>query len=275
MNKEPFVIAAFYRFFDFPHFETMQAPLLARMKALHLTGSLLIAPEGINSTIAGSRNAIDTFLAYLKSDIVQGEMEHKESRADTQPFTKAKVRLKKETISIGEPVSLKNVGTYLDAAEWNQLLEDPEVVVIDTRNEYEVNLGTFAGAIDPAIRNFKQLPAFVRSELKDARHKKIATFCTGGIRCEKFTSWLVEQGYEDVYHLKGGILKYFEEIPPDQSKWQGECYVFDDRVAVDHTLAASRKARQCRVCNRTVIDGKSSPRDYGYDDGCPHCEDFG
>jgi UPF0176 protein len=250
-----FVIAAFYSFFDFPEFETIQAPLLKYMKSLDICGSVLISPEGINSTIAGSRRNLDEFVNHLKSQVIKGTMcEYKESYTDKKPFSKSKVRLKQETISIGEPVSLKNVGTYLDADQWNELLEDPETIVIDTRNEYEINLGTFENAINPKIRKFKQLPEFVKNELSNAKDKKIATFCTGGIRCEKFTSWLVENGFHNAYHLKGGILQYLKDTPQANSKWHGECYVFDERVAVDHNLNASTIAYQCRDCNRTTTD---------------------
>jgi UPF0176 protein len=241
--QQNFVIAAFYSFFEFPEFEATQIPLLKVMKSLDICGSVLISPEGVNSTIAGSRENLDEFINHLKTQIIKSEiLEYKESFTDKKPFSKSKVRLKQETISIGEPVSLKNVGTYLDAKQWNELLNDPDVILIDTRNEYEINLGTFENAINPKIRKFKQLPAFVRSELSDAKNKKIATFCTGGIRCEKFTSWLVENGFHNAYHLKGGILQYLEDTPQASSKWHGECYVFDERVAVDHNLNTSKIA---------------------------------
>ncbi len=232
-----YIVAALYHFFDFPHFAEKRAAIRAEFLRLGIKGTLLLTPEGVNGTLSGSREAINGMLAYLQNDIIGEAFEVKESVCDYQPFLRTKVKLKKETISIGEPAPLHKRGHYLNSHEWNDLIADPETIVIDTRNSYEVEMGTFERAIDPKIRNFKQLPTFVRSNLAEDKHKKIATFCTGGIRCEKFTAWLTDQGYENVYHLKGGILKYIEETPETESKWQGQCFVFDDRVAVDHSLA--------------------------------------
>ncbi len=244
-----FTIATFYHFFDFPGYAEKRAELLTLFKEQGIKGSLLIASEGINGTLSGTRQAIDAVLAYLKKEIVHGEFEHKESTCDHLPFGRAKVRLKKEVISMGRAASpTLRTGTYIDAHEWNNIIADPQVTVIDARNHYEVHLGTFERAIDPGTRNFKQLAPFVEKNLDPARHKKIATFCTGGIRCEKFSSWLLEQGFTEVYQLRGGILKYLEEVPEFQNKWQGECYVFDERVAVGHGLAASKTASQCPAC---------------------------
>jgi UPF0176 protein len=245
-----FVVASFYHFFDFPHYAEKRQEIFAVLQSENIKGSLLIASEGINGTLAGTRAGIDNTLAYLRTHIVQGAFEHKESFNDVQPFRRAKVRLKKETISLGENVSLVNVGTYVDAKDWNALIADPDTLVLDTRNTYEVHLGTFERAIDPGTRNFKELPAFVRKNLDDAKHKKIAAFCTGGIRCEKFSAWLIEQGFENVYHLKGGILKYLEHIPATDNKFQGECYVFDERIAVGHGLIPSATASVCKNCGQ-------------------------
>jgi len=266
-----FVVAALYHFFDFPHFESMRDTMLAEMKKLSISGSILITTEGINGTIAGSRQAIDEYLAYLKADIVNGAFEHKESFCDSQPFTKSKVRLKKETISIGEEVSLENVGTYVSPQEWNKLLDDPETIIIDSRNNYEVHLGTFERAHNPGIRTFKKLPQHIRNTFDPAKHKKIATFCTGGIRCEKFSAWMIEQGFKEVYHLKGGILKYLEEIPEKESKWQGECYVFDDRIAVGHGLKASETVSRCYACDHTLTKADQEHPHYIQGEKCPYC----
>jgi UPF0176 protein len=246
-----FTVVTFYHFFAFPQFREMRAVILEKMFALQIKGSVLLAEEGMNSTIAGSRGAIDEFLVFLKTDIVKTEFEHKESVSKTQPFGRAKVRLKKETISLGEATALENTGAYVEPQDWNTLIDDPGTIVIDARNDYEVELGTFVGAVNPQTRGFKQLPGFARELLKD-KQQKIAAFCTGGIRCEKFTSWLKGQGFENVFHLKGGILNYLEEIPRAKSKWQGECYVFDDRIAVDHDLQPTKSAHLCKCCGRPL-----------------------
>ncbi|MDX2072831.1 MAG: rhodanese-related sulfurtransferase [Alphaproteobacteria bacterium] len=247
----PYIVAAFYHFFDFPHFAGKRQELLEILVKNDICGSLLIAAEGFNGTIAGSREGIDCALAHLYK-VAGGTFEHKESIAEKKPFRRTKVRLKKETISIGEPCPPNMVGEYVEAKDWNALIDDPDVIVIDTRNVYETHLGTFKGAVDPGLRIFKQLPGYVRNNLADAKDKKIATFCTGGIRCEKFTAWMKAEGFENVYHLKGGILKYLEEIPPEESRWEGECYVFDNRIAVGHGLVPSQTATMCPGCGQTL-----------------------
>lgn len=267
----PFVIAAFYHFFDFPHFEAMQAPMLEKLKALGIKGSVLITAEGVNSTISGTREAIDGFMAWLQADIVGAPVRWKESQADFQPFGKARVRLKKETISLGEPVSMQRFGQYVAPRDWNALITAPDVVVIDTRNDYEVNLGTFQGALDPGIPNFKHLPQWTRDQMDALRGKRVATFCTGGIRCEKYTSWLIDQGVEDVYHLEGGILQYLEDVPREQSTWQGECFVFDERIAVDHDLQPSQTATLCKHCDHALTAQDQADSAYVEGLSCPHC----
>ncbi|MBN8530819.1 MAG: rhodanese-related sulfurtransferase [Alphaproteobacteria bacterium] len=258
------VVATFYHFFDFPHFAETRQALREEMARLEIKGTLLLSDEGINSTLAGSRESVDAFLRYLQAEIVREAFTHKESFCERQPFARTKVRLKKETISLGEKVAMGHVGQYVSAAEWNALIADPEVIVLDARNDYEVHLGTFEGAVDPRIRTFKELPDFVRRELGDAKQKKIATFCTGGIRCEKLTAWMKQEGFEEVYHLEGGILKYLEEIPQSQSAWKGECYVFDNRIAVGHGLVPSTTAALCSACGYAL-----APEDHAC---CPHCE---
>ncbi len=270
-QRPQFVITAFYHFFDFPQFEAMREPLLDKMLALGIKGSLLVTREGVNSTLSGTREAVDTFLAYLQSDIVGGPIRWKESFAATQPFGRARVRLKKETISIGEPVSMKRFGQYVAPRDWNDLIQRDDVVVIDTRNDYEVNLGTFKGAVDPSLRNFKHLPAWTRDHAEALRGKTIATFCTGGIRCEKYTSWLIDQGFEDVHHLEGGILQYLEDVPPQDSLWQGECFVFDERIAVDHALQPSKTAALCLYCDHALTPGDQQSPAYVKGRSCPHC----
>jgi len=291
-----FIVAAFYHFFDFADYERRRAELLALFKEQNIKGSLLIASEGFNGTISGTRGAVDAVLFRLK--ILGGEFEHKESYFDRQPFGKAKVRLKKELISLGFPLPMsegvrgwgiadspptqpspsrgegfKSVGEYIDPKDWNALISDPNTIVIDTRNTYETYLGSFEGAIDPKTRNFRELPAFVRENLADKKSQKIATFCTGGIRCEKLTAWMKQEGFEHVYHLKGGILKYLEEIDPADSRWNGECYVFDERVAVGHGLTPSTTATNCDACGHTlkVEDRKSAVYIKGI--ACPYCAD--
>lgn len=245
-----FIVAAIYHFFDFPQYQEERAPLLEKMKALSIKGSFLIAHEGINGTVSGPRESIDALVAYIQNHLAKGPIDAKESLVEKPPFKRTKVRLKRELISLGPYVSpyRQKTGHYVDAKDWNALISDPDTIVLDTRNEYEVRLGTFEHAINPHTRNFKQLPKFVEKTLADAKNKKIATFCTGGIRCEKFTAWMLEQGYENVYHLKGGILKYLEEIPPEHSKWSGECFVFDQRVAVGHGVTPSSTASMCNGC---------------------------
>jgi UPF0176 protein len=272
-----FVVATFYHFFDFPAFAEARQPILNEMTRLNIKGSLLIAPEGINGTLAGTREAIDAILGYLSREIIKAPLEHKESLCKTQPFARTKVRLKKEIIGLGEPVSPQHVsspktGHYVEAKDWNDIISDPDTIVLDTRNSYEVHLGTFDRAIDPDIRIFKQLPDYVRTHLDPKKHKKIATFCTGGIRCEKFSAWMLDQGFENVYQLKGGILKYLEDVPTSESKWHGECYVFDDRVAVGHGLAASQNATMCPACGHALTPEDRTHPDYIEQTCCPYCE---
>lgn len=264
-----FLVAAFYHFFDFADYEKRQPELLALLKEKNIKGSILVASEGFNGTISGTREDIDHVLAHLAT--LGGTFEHKESFFDKQPFGKAKVRLKKETISLGEPCPPEMRGEYVEPKNWNALIADPDTLVLDTRNKYETHLGTFARAIDPGTQNFRQLPDFVRKNLANAKDKKIATFCTGGIRCEKFTAWLKNEGFEQVYHLKGGILKYLEEIPEEKSLWQGECYVFDERVAVGHGLVPSSTASNCDACGHTLTAEERNHPLYIEGKRCGYC----
>lgn len=273
-----FVVATFYHFFDFPDYIEKRQPMLATLKRLNIKGSILISSEGLNGTISGKRESIDTILAYLKDDIIGGSFEYKESFHDTQAFPRTKVRLKKEIIGLGEPVPPQNVdnprtGHHVDAKDWNDIISDPDTIVLDTRNNYEVHMGTFDKAIDPNIRIFKQLPDFVRNNLDPAKHKKVATFCTGGVRCEKFSAWLMDQGFETVYQLKGGILKYLEDVPEEESKWNGDCYVFDKRVAVRHGLEVSPTASMCIACGTPLTPEDRAHPDFIEDEWCPYCDE--
>lgn len=237
--NHPIVVVALYKFVALPDYRALREPLRQLMLDHGVKGTLLLAEEGINGTVSGTREGIDALLTRLKADPRFADLEHKESYCAEQPFQRSKVKLKKEIVTLGVPEvdPTRQVGTYVAPADWNTLIDDPEVVLIDTRNDYEVAIGTFAGARDPKIASFREFADYVRSQLDPAKHKKIAMFCTGGIRCEKASSYMLSQGFEEVYHLKGGILKYLEEVPPTQSKWQGECFVFDDRVTVRHDLS--------------------------------------
>ncbi len=276
MTPSPYIVAALYKFASLPDFEARQAPLLDMCLSNDIKGTILLASEGINGTIAGSRDGIDAVLDHIRSLPGCRDIEHKESQSDTPPFLRMKVRLKKEIVTMGVPEvdPTQTVGTYVDPADWNALIADPDVILIDTRNDYEVSIGTFKGAINPETQTFREFPSWFRAQdelapdaLKD---KKVAMFCTGGIRCEKATAFAKANGLEDVYHLKGGILKYLENIPEDDSLWQGECFVFDERVAVKHGLEVG-KYDLCRACRYPVDDeAKASPM-YKPGVSCPNC----
>ncbi len=233
-----YVIAAFYKFVTLADYQERREPLLNLCDRHHIKGTILLAAEGINGTIAGTRSSIDAVLAYLQADAKFADLEHKESSAAKAPFDRLKVRLKQEIVTFGIPTinPTKTVGTYIKPQDWNEIIANPDVLVIDTRNQYEVEIGTFKGAIDPHTDSFTEFPEYVAKHLDPDKHKQIALFCTGGIRCEKATSYLLDRGFENVYHLQGGILKYLEEVPASDSTWEGECFVFDDRVAIEHGL---------------------------------------
>ena len=232
-KSEPFVVATFYHFADLADYKSMRPTITNFCNSHDLKGVILLAQEGINSTIAGSREGIDALLSYLKSDLRLQNLEHKETTSDVMPYNKLRVRIKKELVKFGvsDIDPSKEVGTYVDPQDWNQLISDPNVLVIDTRNIYEVEFGTFEGAINPNLDFFYEFPKYVENNLSSHKQQKIAMFCTGGIRCEKASAYMLAQGFNEVYHLKGGILKYLAEVPPEESLWQGECFVFDDRIA--------------------------------------------
>jgi UPF0176 protein len=242
-------VAALYQFAALPDFRQLQAPLRALCDQLGIRGSLLLADEGINGTIAGKDAEIDALVRELETGVLFAgrlhNLELKFSRASVMPFTHMKVRLKKEIVTLGDPLTdpTRQVGTYVDVADWNALIADEDTLVLDTRNAFEVAMGTFEGAVDPEIGSFSQFKDFVARTLDPAKHKKIAMFCTGGIRCEKASSYMLAHGFAEVYHLKGGILKYLEDIPASESRWHGECFVFDQRVALGHGLVESQSVR--------------------------------
>lgn len=259
------VIVAFYKFVRLLDFAEKQGPVLSHCLTQGIRGTILLAEEGINGTIAGSRQAIDSTLSFLRSDSRLIDLEEKESYADSMPFERMKVRLKQEIVTLGLPEidPTENVGTYVSPHEWNALICDPEVTIIDTRNDFEVSIGTFTGAQNPKTARFRQFPEYVRNNLDPKKHKKVALFCTGGIRCEKATSFMMTQGFQEVYHLQGGILKYLEEIPSEESLWKGECFVFDQRVAVREGLAIGTH-EMCATCGHLI-----SKADRNY----PHCQE--
>jgi UPF0176 protein len=235
-------VAALYQFVPLPDFRDIKEPLHALCLDLGIRGTLLLAHEGINGTVAGTEEGIDALMGELRhGPLFRGRLDHLElkfSAASEMPFKRMKVRLKKEIVTLGDPQTdpLRRVGTYVSPAEWNLLLEEPGIVLLDTRNDFEVEIGTFEGAVDPRIKRFSEFKDFVRNELDPKQHRKVAMFCTGGIRCEKASSYMLGQGFEEVFHLKGGILKYLEDVPEAESRWKGECFVFDDRVALGHGL---------------------------------------
>jgi UPF0176 protein len=269
---EQVVIAAFYHFVALPDYADMKRPLLAHCQKHDLKGSILLAAEGINGTMAGTRAGIDSLLVYLHADPRLQSLTHKESYADFIPFQRLKVRLKKEIVSLQVPAvdPTTGVGTYVAPEAWNDLLADPEVLVIDTRNDFEVKLGTFRGAINPQTAAFSDFPHFVETQLDPAQHKKVAMFCTGGIRCEKATAYMLQQGFAEVYHLQGGILQYLADVPTAASLWQGECFVFDERVTVNHDLTPGTY-QLCAVCQMPLTADDTNRPEYDAGVACHHC----
>ncbi len=272
MPNNQFVVIAFYKFVPFPDCAKYQPRLKQEMIQHDIKGTVLVTPEGINGTISGSRESIDRIIAYFRADERFADLEFKESCWDRQPFDRAKVKQKKEVISLGYPVDpIQTVGTYVPPEEWNDLIHDPDVLLLDTRNDYETHLGTFKGAVDPKIKNFREFPQYVQENLDPAKHKKVAMYCTGGIRCEKASSYLLEKGFEQVYHLKGGILKYLEEIPDDKSEWEGTCYVFDQRVSLEHNLEKSNETSNCPACGHSLYTKDRRKPEYIPGIRCPYC----
>jgi len=269
-----YIVCTLYRFTRLEQFADLQQPLKRLMLDKCVHGTLLLANEGINGTISGNRNAIDSVLDFLNHQSGLAPIETKESLSDQQPFKRTRVKLKKEIVTMGVDGIDPNttVGAYVAPADWNALVDDPEVVLIDTRNTYEVEVGTFENAVNPQTESFRDFPDFARDHLDPDKHKKVAMFCTGGIRCEKSTALLKGMGFDQVFHLKGGILKYLEEVPEKDSKWQGECFVFDDRVTVDHHLQPG-SFDQCHACRLPVSEKDMASPYYVKGVSCPGCHD--
>ncbi|MAD43872.1 MAG: hypothetical protein CMI02_11860 [Oceanospirillaceae bacterium] len=272
--SHPIVVCALYKFVTLDDFENLRDPLYQTMKRHAVRGTLLLAREGINGTVAGSREGIDALLAFLQNDPRLSNVSYKESYDDTNPFYRTKVKLKKEIVTMGvEGIDPKRVvGTYVKPADWNALISDPDVVLVDTRNDYEVGIGTFKGALDPNTKTFREFPQYVKEHLNPEKNKKVAMFCTGGIRCEKSTAYLKEQGFEEVYHLEGGILKYLEDVPQEESLWEGECFVFDNRVSVNHQLEKG-DYDQCHACRRPITAADKEHAHYEPGVSCHQCFD--
>jgi UPF0176 protein len=269
-----YVVSALYHFAKLDDYEECRAPLLENMKKNNVKGTLLLAAEGINGTVASTREGIDSLLSYIRSDERLAKVVTKESYSDVIPFYRSKVKLKKEIVTMGvegiDPTHI--VGTYIKPADWNDLISDPDVVLVDTRNDYEVSIGTFKNALNPNTTTFREFPEYVKDNLEGAKKKKVAMYCTGGIRCEKSTAYLKQQGFDEVYHLEGGILKYLEEVPEEKSLWEGECFVFDSRVAVKHGLAQG-KYDQCFACRMPITEEEKASQFYVKGISCHNCHD--
>lgn len=273
MNKS-YTVSALYKFVKLDNYQSIKEPLLKEMLHLNICGTLLLANEGINGTIAGKDSAIKALFQWLSQQEGLDNIESKESYHDTLPFKRTKVKLKKEIVTLGvEGVSpTQCVGQYVAPKDWNALISSPDVLLVDTRNKYEVEIGSFQNAINPNTETFKEFPEYVDKHLSDNKDKKVAMFCTGGIRCEKSTALLLKKGFKNVYHLKGGILKYIEEVPEKDSLWQGDCFVFDDRVAVNHSLEKG-KYNQCYACRYPITSDDEKNEKYIKGVSCPRCYD--
>lgn len=268
------VVCALYKFVSLDNFRALQAPLRRVMLDHHVRGTLLLADEGINGTVAASRQGIDALLNWLGQDSRLADADCKESYTDILPFKRARVKIKKEIVTLGVPGidPRHTVGTYLNPAEWNRLLSDPDVLLVDTRNDYEYRVGSFRNAVNPQTISFREFPHYVHKHLDPEKHRKIAMFCTGGIRCEKSTAYMKTQGFDEVYHLKGGILKYLEQIPEQDSLWEGECFVFDERVTVNHRLEKG-SYDQCNACRMPITRADKASASFQQGVSCPHCHD--
>ena len=269
-----YLTAAFYLFVDLPDCAQFKAPLQALCEAEQVDGLILLAPEGINSTIAGPAQGVHTVLAWLRKQAPFTQLQHKESWSDKAPFRRMRVRIKKEIVTMGVPElrPASQAGHYVSAQDWNALIADPDVLLVDTRNDYEVELGTFERAINPRIQSFAQLPDWLQAQglLDPDKPRKVAMFCTGGIRCEKSTALLRAKGLQEVYHLDGGILKYLETVAPDASRWQGECFVFDERVSVAHGVQTGSH-QLCRCCRQPLPPGALVSIEFELGVSCPRC----
>ncbi|MEM7215557.1 MAG: rhodanese-related sulfurtransferase [Pseudomonadota bacterium] len=269
-----YLVAAFYHFVELDDYAQLQGDILACAQSNNVMGTVLLAGEGINGTVAGPEQGVKMLLSHIRKDPRLSPLEHKESWAAENPFYRMKVRLKKEIVTLGvEGVSpINQVGEYVEPEDWNALIQDPDVIVVDTRNDYEVSIGTFKGAVDPETTSFREFPDWLNSQKDLAKNKKIAMFCTGGIRCEKSTALLKAEGFENVFHLKGGILKYLETVPEEQSLWEGQCFVFDQRVSVGHGLLEG-PYDLCHACRHPVSDEDKKSELYSPGISCARCHD--
>jgi len=271
-TDKPVVVCALYKFVTLSDYEALRERYVKQLDAFQIRGTILLAEEGINGTIAGSEDAIHAFLDWLRSDSRLHDIDCKFSSHSSLPFHRAKVKLKKEIVTMGvnDIDPNKVVGTYVEPQDWNALINDPDTILIDTRNEYEYEIGSFDNAINPHTETFREFPDYVAQNLDPKKHKKVAMFCTGGIRCEKASAFMKERGFEDVYHLKGGILRYLEKVDQNDSLWNGECFVFDDRVAVDHTLNKGQYD-QCHACRYPITEHDKIAPEYVPGVSCPRC----
>ena len=265
-------VCAFYKFTPLDHYISLQQPILHQLSSNRITGTVLLAKEGINGTVAGEREGLDQFLGWLGGRAEFSGIEFKKSTTDRLPFKRTRVKLKKEIVTMGVEGIDPSVmtGIHVDPEDWNALLQDPRTLVVDTRNEYEIEAGHFANAVNPHTTNFREFPQYALESLHPARHKKIAMYCTGGIRCEKATAFLKKNGFESVYHLRGGILNYLATIPISESRWRGECFVFDERVTVNHDLDRGSYG-QCHVCRMPVTERDRASEYYQPGASCPQC----
>ena len=272
--SQQYVVCALYKFVSLPNYKELRQPLLNTMEQNNVRGTLLLAEEGINGTVAAKREGIDALLSWLDKQPGLDNIVSKESFDDECPFYRTKVKLKKEIVTMGvQGIDPKEVvGTYVKPKDWNALISDPDVVLVDTRNDYEIEIGTFENAVDPKTKTFREFPEWAEKNLDPSKNKKVAMFCTGGIRCEKSTAYMKEQGFEEVYHLEGGILKYLEEVPKEETMWKGECFVFDNRVAVDHDLNKG-SYDQCHACRMPITEDEKQLDAYQEGLSCHHCID--
>ncbi|MGL5944077.1 MAG: rhodanese-related sulfurtransferase [Waterburya sp.] len=269
-----YLIVTFYKFVTLSELETKKAEILALCRKNEIQGTIILAKEGINGTIAGKDGAIATVLAHLRTIPGLADLEHKKSTFQKSPFVRLKVKIKSEIVTLGMPEvnPTQQVGTYVAPQDWNQVISNPEVVLIDTRNDYEVEIGSFQGAKNPKTESFREFPEYVAQNLDPTKHPKVAMFCTGGIRCEKASSYLLSQGFKEVYHLKGGILKYLENVSSEDSMWEGECFVFDERVAVKEGLE-SGSYELCYACGHPISQTEQQSPQYEPHISCPYCYD--
>lgn len=267
-----YIVCALYHFVILEDFESLRDPLLNVMLKHNVKGTLLLAHEGINGTISGTREGIDTVLTWLRKDDRLAKLDTKESYDEQIPFYRTRVKLKKEIVTMGiesiDPTHI--VGTYVKPQDWNALISDPDVLLLDTRNDYEVAIGTFKNAVNPDTTVFREFPQYIKDNLDKNKHKKVAMFCTGGIRCEKSTAYLKTLGFDEVYHLEGGILKYLEEVPEEETLWEGECFVFDNRVSVNHQLEKGQYD-QCHACRMPITETDKTHEQYTHGVSCHHC----